>query len=110
MTFTLELGIVLGILTTWRLVLLITTDRVMEWLREIAGIHHNEDGFVVGFEDNWRAELLSCPRCVSVWVALGVLVLWLNLPQVCGLLMLLCALSAGSILVDALWGRLETHG
>lgn len=46
------------------------------------------------------AEVLSCKRCLSVWIAIGMVVVAVVLPPIAWLFALPFALSAMSILMD----------
>jgi hypothetical protein len=70
-------------------------------IRELAGITHDDDGNVVIIPDTFRAGILSCVWCFSVWAGIAVTVLWLLLPSASLLLTLPFALSGVAILLDS---------
>lgn len=91
-------------LATWRISSLLVRERgpfgVFIWIRTRAGIQHEEDGTPYLFPDTTIAGILSCVWCVSVWVAMGWLGLWLIAPLLATKIAAVFAISTGAILVD----------
>lgn len=93
-------GIILAA-ATWRVSSLFTYERgpfaVFVWIRQLAGIKHNEFGHPNVIPDGFWAELLTCIWCCSIYVgAFWALALWL-LGAAALYLALPFALSAGAL-------------
>ena len=88
----------------WRLTSLISQEdgpfKVFRKLRELVGITHYNDGKVCEVPDKFWCELLSCPWCLSVWVAGGLTVAYIFLPQVAIYFALWLSLSTVTIMVN----------
>ena len=75
-------------------------------LRERAGIGHDEDTRQpISYPETFFAQMLGCIWCVSFWVAIVILGLWLSLVGVP--LVIVVALSGGAVLLDTLQRRIE---
>lgn len=96
-------------LATWRISAFLVGEegpwRVARWLRERAGIVHDPEGDPVGYPDNPIAQALGCVWCMSFWMALPMLLLWLSGPGV--VLVLMLALSGGAVLMDVAVRRMQ---
>lgn len=66
---------------TWRIASMFVRERgpfdVFVWIRERAGIVHDDEKAPIGYPDTFFGGLLSCVWCSSMWVAvfLGILIL-----------------------------------
>ncbi len=55
---------------------------IMRWLRERAGIAHDDDGDVVSVPDTFPGTLLACVWCASAWTAMILYGVWVAEPTV----------------------------
>lgn len=94
---------------TWRTAAFLVREdgpwHVARWLRERAGIEHDEAGDPIGYPDTAAAKALGCVWCTSFWVAVPMLVLWLSGPGVVAVLVL--AIAGAAVLVDVGVTRLQ---
>ena len=78
-------GLLLCALATWRLSVLLVEERgpwdIMLGLRGRFGITHDPDGKPISWPDGIGA-LFGCVWCVSVWLAVPVVVAWWLCPVV----------------------------
>lgn len=63
--------LVLDALATWRLTRLLIDDSITFWLRK---------PLVEGRGPAWLADLMTCPWCLSIWIATGVVVAQVLVP------------------------------
>ncbi|MCE5197799.1 MAG: DUF1360 domain-containing protein [Armatimonadota bacterium] len=108
-------------LATARLSDIISTDEIMQWLRE--PFVQIETGEIAGREVQERTgrghgirkvigDLLSCPWCVSVWIAAGLTYLYFAFPRWVWLFILFMAIAeVGAILqtMSTIFVRLEKY-
>jgi hypothetical protein len=78
------IDLVLGVFAVWRLTEIITVDRIFDPVRK-----------------RWPIYFLSCPRCVSVWVAMAVTMAYVKAPY----LIWPFGLSGIYILASQAWAR-----
>jgi hypothetical protein len=89
-------------LATWRISSLLIAERgafnVFTKLRQSIGIGHDDEGQPNLYPDTLLAELFSCVRCLSVWVAIVLTLVYVFVPSMLWLwLCLPLALSAAAI-------------
>lgn len=76
--------VVLG-LACWRLCSLALTERgpgaVFVWFRSLWGVEHDEAGAPVSWPDTEAGRILSCTWCCGLWIAPGLVGLYLALPE-----------------------------
>jgi hypothetical protein len=93
----------------WRIASLLVREagpfHVFIWIRERAGIQHEEDGTPYLFPDTFLAGVLSCVLCLSMWVALGWFLFWLAAPGLAIKIAAVFAISTGAILIDRWMGN-----
>lgn len=98
------LDLIIYVLATWRLSSLFVNEpgpgRIFQYLREFAGIEHDEEGNKTIIPETFWAELLSCVWCSSIWLGIFWALLDLWLPGLAFRLGLIFALSAGAILLE----------
>lgn len=91
-------------LATWRMASLLTQEYgpwdMFKRLRESVGIEHDEDGNVEMVPESFLAGALSCVWCCSVWVAFGLTLCWLILPETTLILAIPFAIAAGAVVVE----------
>ncbi|RPJ28028.1 MAG: DUF1360 domain-containing protein [Chloroflexi bacterium] len=96
-------------LATWRLSSMLVRERgpwnLFVWVRERAGIGHDEKGLPYMVPDNVLAGILSCTWCASMWVAFGWFLFFLIAPLLATKIATVFAFSAGAILVDRWMGN-----
>lgn len=63
-------------LATWRVTSILIEEKIAEPLRKVLGY----DG--LAYPDTFFGYLISCFKCLSVWVAAGLLVLYAYLPEI----------------------------
>ena len=63
------LNFLLSILAVVRLTEIVVFEKIFRPVRELAGISHDDEGRIIGYDDGFFAELFVCHRCVSVWAA-----------------------------------------
>ena len=89
-------------MATWRLTSMIVDEDgplyIFERFRYWIGIRRTEDGLKFG--TNVIAEGLSCVWCTSVWVALGLTLLYLFWPDITVVVSVPLALSAVAIIIQ----------
>lgn len=94
--------VILG-LATWRITSLLVKEagpfRMFIRLRELTGIQHDEDDNIFMVPGNVFAGILSCVLCCSVWVGIGMTILYVVYPPFIYAAMAL-SLSAIAIVVD----------
>jgi hypothetical protein len=73
------------------------------WLRELAGVTHDESGEPVGIPDSMPGAVFGCVWCMSVWTGALMVVLGLHFP----LPMWVLAASGAAIVVETVVGRLR---
>lgn len=100
-----ELTFIIAILATWRLSAMFSYEtgpfEMFVYIRELAGIVHDDTGEIVTDDGSFLAQLFICIWCLSVWIGAFVgIVLWFY--PVLVVLFLPFALSAGAILVERL--------
>lgn len=93
--------------STWRLSYMLVYEEgplhLFVFLREMAGITHDDDFYPISYSDNFFAELLSCMYCTSVWVGIFITIFVVAVPDPYNALILLpLSLSAGAILIDSM--------
>lgn len=90
-------------LATWRLTSLFYSEEgpfgIFVKFREMLGIKHI-DGQPCIYPDRFWCKLFSCIWCLSVWVAFGMVVLYIFLPQVAIYFALWLSLSTITIMVN----------
>ena len=96
---------IIAILATWRLSAMFSYETVpfemFVYIRELAGIVHDDTGEIVTDDGSFFAELFTCIWCLSIWIGAFVgIVLWFY--PVLVVLFLPFALSAGAVLVERL--------
>lgn len=98
-----SLDFVILALATWRIGSLLGYERgpygILQRMRERLGIAHDEDGEPCAWPDTEMGQLWRCLDCLSVWVGLGLVGLYLLSPGVAVVLAAPFALSAGAIVV-----------
>ena len=103
------LALVIFGLATWRLSSMLVRERgpwnLFVWIRERAGIGHDDEGHPYMIPDTTITGILSCVWCASMWVALGWLGLWLITPLLATKIAAVFAISTGAILVDRWMGN-----
>lgn len=57
------------LLAAVRLTEIISFEKIMQPLRELAGILHADSGEIIAYDEGFLSSLLSCYRCLSVWVS-----------------------------------------
>ena len=91
-------------LATWRLSSLLCYEAgpkdLFVWIREKAGIKHDEDKTPYMFPVNFWAQLLSCIWCVSVWASGGLLIVRFFLPEITNYFALWLSLSTIAIVIN----------
>ena len=80
-------------LAAYRITVLFYEDKIMGWFRKLMG-EVDVEGFVT-YPDTFFGNLISCMRCVSVYAAISVVVMYLILP----ILVLPFALSGAAMLL-----------
>lgn len=94
--------VILG-LATWRMTSLLVKEvgpfRIFIRLRELTGIQHDEDDNIFIVPGNVFAGILSCVLCCSVWVGIGMTILYVAYPSFIYAAMAL-SLSAIAIIFD----------
>jgi hypothetical protein len=97
------------ILSVWRIVTFIQDESgpwdVMLKIRSKLGIVHDDDKCPTGWPDGLIGGLFKCFWCLSFWVGIIVLLIWLILPW----FILIFAISTGAILINEIITRLK-HG
>lgn len=100
------LDLALLILATWRISSLLVTEAgpwdILARLRGALGVYNRmtPTGLeCVSHHAPWG--LFCCVWCMSIWVAVGVLLLYPIAPA----LIWICALSAGAIIIQSITGR-----
>jgi hypothetical protein len=96
---------IIAILATWRLSAMFSYEtgpfEMFVYIRELAGIVHDDTGEIVTDDGSFFAELFTCIWCLSIWIGAFVgIVLWFY--PVLVVLFLPFALSAGAVLVERL--------
>jgi hypothetical protein len=98
-----ELAFILfWVLVVWRLTALIATDTITGPIRDRIGVYYGEYSECRG--RNIIARALCCHRCSSVWVALGVALVFIQ-PAAADFFPVVLMLSAGSIIVNRIVER-----
>lgn len=82
-------------LAAWRMTVLIHQDKIAAPIRRLFG-EHVVNG-IYWYPTSFRGELIQCFRCVSVWISLSVLCIYLIFP----LFLLPFALSGAVMLIDS---------
>ena len=89
-------------LAAWRLTSLIREERgpflMFTRFRELCGVTHNEDGAPVNFPDTEIGLVLSCSKCLSIWV--GLVILLAERTRWGQLLAAVLTVSAGVVALD----------
>lgn len=75
------LSVLVIVLAAWRITILIHADKIMSWFRRLLGETTDEHGFI-SYPDTFFGNLISCVRCVSVWVGLFVFIAYLVFPYI----------------------------
>lgn len=95
---------ILSALAIWRITSLIVREDgpgdIFARIRAAAGVYREG-------EMSNLAKGITCPWCVSMWVAIVFVVLELAIPKWLTILVRICSLSAGSILLDVIVDRLS---
>lgn len=98
-------------LACWRLSNMIVDEEgpwlIFERLREWIGVDEEYEGLYP--EDEWYKKIFECVWCCSVWVALGITLVYAFYPGAALLLCLPFAISALAILAHQLVNRLQTE-
>ncbi len=98
------IGLLLGILATWRVASLLYREagpfEVFERIRNTAGVKHDTEG--EPYAHNQIGKMLCCFWCTSVWAALPIAVLQRRLSPV-----IVLAYSAGAIFLGLVRVKLE---
>ena len=96
-------------LATWRLASMLVREKgpwdLFVWVRERAGIGHDETGIPYKIPDNVLAGILSCVWCCSMWAGLGWYLFFLIAPLLAEKIATIFAFSAGAILLDRWMGN-----
>lgn len=96
--------VVIFVLAVWRISSLFVREagpfRAFEWIREQAGIQHDEYGVPWIIPDTYFAQLLGCVWCFSLWVGTGFAIFLFILPEIALKIAIVFAFSAGAILLD----------
>ena len=74
--------------------------------RKLIGIEHDEDKHPLIYPPKFLPELFSCIFCMSIWVAIFFVLVWLFLAYVPKYLIVMpFAVSGGAVLIDSLIHR-----
>lgn len=96
---------IIAILATWRLSAMLSYEaglfNIFEWSRELTGIVHDDEGNKIAVPETFFAKLLDCVWCISVWIGLGIAIVWWVNP-VWVIVFLPFALSTGAIIIEKL--------
>lgn len=97
--------LVIYILAVWRISSLFVREsgpfRMFVFIREQAGIQHDESGTPWLIPDNFTAQLLGCVWCFSLWVGFVFIALIDLAPEFMLKFSIIFAFSAGAILLDS---------
>lgn len=85
----------LMVLATWRLTSIINRERIAQPIRKLFGESEDSVG-LVSYPATFFGYLISCFMCLSIWISLIVIGIWL----VCPYILWPFALSAGALLVE----------
>lgn len=88
----------LDALAVWRIVRFVQRDSLVEELRE---------ALINRYGHLKIAELLTCPWCLSIWVAAGVVIARAAAPRVWGMIARGLAFSAGAGVITGLVDQLD---
>jgi hypothetical protein len=91
-------------LAVWRISSLFVEERgafdIFLRIRRIAGIIHDSNHEPTEWPDKFFPNLLSCVRCASMWVSIGLFFFWLFTPNIAIYFAIPFALSTLAILID----------
>ncbi len=95
-------------LATWRLSSLIIREagpfHVLQKLRELVGVMHDDTGEPIAWPTWFPASLLSCIWCMSLWIGAGMFVFTFFAPHATWIIWPL-AISAGAIMAERVVNR-----
>lgn len=98
------LDFVIAGLALWRVSALLSYETGPKWglvrFRELFRIAHDDSGRPNAWPDTWAAGVLTCVWCLSLNLALPVVILWLLWPDMARVISLPFALSAIAILIE----------
>ena len=99
-------------LATWRLSSLLAREdgpyQVFDWLRHKAGVRYDERS--EPYAGNELARGLTCIWCNSVWIGALFTLAWIVSERISVVIALPLALSAGTIVIEAVIGATESSG
>lgn len=94
------------VVAAWRLSCLIIYEDgpfdMLAKLRDLAGVHYDEYGTIVG--EGFFGSLLTCIYCLSVWVAVLIVILYSVAPIPTLYVASVFAISGGVVLLDKIGG------
>ena len=96
-------------MAAWRIASLLVREqgpwRMFVWIRERAGIQHDDKGTPWLIPDNVLAGILSCTWCASVWIGMFWVGFFLISPLLATKIATIFAISTGAILIDKWTGN-----
>lgn len=96
-------------LAAWRLASMVVRERgpwdMFVWVRERAGIGHDESKVPMVYPDRFFAQLLSCTYCFSMWVGAFWVGFYLIAPLLATKIAAVFALSTAAIVIDKWMGN-----
>lgn len=91
-------------LACWRLTSLFSQEsgpfKLFVKIRERLGVTHYDSGQVCEVPDKFWCNLITCPWCLSVWMASGLTLAYIFLPQIAIYFALWLSLSTITIMVN----------
>lgn len=83
-------------LAVWRVTSIINREKIFERFRKLLGEKLDPESGMTHWDDKFFSNLFMCFWCLSVWVGLGMVVLYLVFPPA----VLVFAVSGGALLVE----------
>lgn len=91
-------------LATWRISSLFMEERgafdIFLRIRKLAGIKYDNNHEITEWPDKFFPNLLSCVKCTSLWIGIGLFLFWLTAPNIAIYFAFPFALSTLAILID----------